>query len=124
MLDRLGVIKLDEAGAGNRMDRIASRIGNQVKMKPSQRHPSLTTTFYCSPCGRIGAKREQPQAFPRAPFSIPAPDVFARPLSTAIGPFSAYPAAREIPGRDACFPDFIRDTPASKHQIPLPIVAL
>src|SRR5713101_4379120 len=44
VLDRLGFIKLNKAGAGNRMDRIAGRIGNQVKMKPRQRHPSLTSS--------------------------------------------------------------------------------
>jgi hypothetical protein len=50
--------------------------------------------------------------------------MFARPLLTAIAPFSAFPAGREKSAPDAYFPDFIRYIPASKHRITLSIVAL
>ena len=48
MLDRLGFIELNEAGARNRVDRIPGRIGNQMKMKPVQRHKSLAPSGACS----------------------------------------------------------------------------
>jgi hypothetical protein len=51
MLDRLSFIKLDEAGARYRMDRIPGRIGNQVKMKPGQRHGVLTASWTRSTLG-------------------------------------------------------------------------
>jgi len=41
MLDCLGFIELNKAGAGDGMDGIAGRIGNEVKMKPGQRHGAL-----------------------------------------------------------------------------------
>jgi hypothetical protein len=41
MLDRLGFVKLHEAGTRHRMDGIPGRIGDQVKMKPDQRHGAL-----------------------------------------------------------------------------------